>query len=142
MLRIGLFLIGFSSLAWLPVSFRFRVTLEALEPVTFLVQSQSGCVEAHLYERDARPGIDGWALRLERNWDPRVQAWWPFAGKMDTTYDIYIWRGGFVVVPLWLVAFLCLAWPVTSFILARRRRKGRGFEVEARAGAAVPPPES
>jgi hypothetical protein len=32
-------------------------------------------------------------------------------------------------IPLWLLAFLCLAWPVTSFLLARRRR-GRGFEVE------------
>jgi hypothetical protein len=31
--------------------------------------------------------------------------------------------------PLWLLAFLCLAWPVTSFLLSRRRR-GRGFAVE------------
>src|SRR5688500_8267341 len=41
-------------------------------------------------------------------------------------------RGGRLFVlssPLWLLAFLCLAWPVTSFLLARRRR-GRGFPVE------------
>ena len=35
-------------------------------------------------------------------------------------------------IPLWLLAIICLAWPVTSFIIARWRRKGRGFEVEAR----------
>ena len=34
-------------------------------------------------------------------------------------------------IPLWLLAFLCLAWPVTSFVIARRRRRTRGFEVEA-----------
>ncbi len=33
-------------------------------------------------------------------------------------------------IPLWLLAALCLAWPVTSFIVGRRRRR-RGFAVEA-----------
>ena len=47
-----------------------------------------------------------------------------------------------LVIPLWLLAFICLAWPVTSFIVRRRRRKARGFEVEAKTGAAVPPPDS
>jgi hypothetical protein len=40
-------------------------------------------------------------------------------------------------IPLWLLAFLCLAWPVTSFVVARRRRRTRGFEVEAKADSAV-----
>ena len=35
-----------------------------------------------------------------------------------------------LTIPLWLLAFLCLAWPVTSFVIARRRRGTRGFEVE------------
>ncbi len=35
----------------------------------------------------------------------------------------------FVKIPLWLLAAVCLAWPITSFIVARRRRRGRGFEV-------------
>ena len=30
--------------------------------------------------------------------------------------------------PIWFLAFLCLAWPVTSFIIHRRRNK-RGFPV-------------
>jgi hypothetical protein len=32
-------------------------------------------------------------------------------------------------MPFWLLAVLCLAWPVTSLLLVRRRRKGRGFEI-------------
>jgi hypothetical protein len=35
-------------------------------------------------------------------------------------------------LPLWLLAAICLAWPVTSLLLTRRRRKGRGFEIEVR----------
>ena len=47
-----------------------------------------------------------------------------------------------VTVPLWLLAFLCLAWPVASFIIVRRRHK-RGFPVEPKGGGeAVPPPAS
>ena len=34
------------------------------------------------------------------------------------------------MIPLLPVAFACLAWPVTSFVVARRRRRRRGFPVE------------
>jgi hypothetical protein len=37
--------------------------------------------------------------------------------------------GARIWCPLWLLAFLCLVWPVTSFIIARRRHK-RGFPVD------------
>ena len=36
----------------------------------------------------------------------------------------------YVSLPLWLLAFLCLAWPVISFLFARRRLRMRGFAVE------------
>src|SRR5687767_12391167 len=42
-----------------------------------------------------------------------------------------------VHIPIYCVAFLCLAWPVTSFVIARRRRGLRGFEVQAVGGNAV-----
>ena len=52
----------------------------------------------------------------------------------------YKYRG--IGAPLWLIAFLALAWPVTSFILARRKPK-RGFPVEPKPpDAAVPPATS
>ena len=43
---------------------------------------------------------------------------------------------GYLVLPNWLLAAVCLAWPVTSFLIARRRRRGRGFAVEAAASGA------
>jgi hypothetical protein len=51
------------------------------------------------------------------------------------TDEFYTQHRGVVRIisfPLWLLAFLCLAWPVTSFVIARRRRGTRGFEVEAK----------
>ena len=49
---------------------------------------------------------------------------WPHYEKMrlpGATYTLFN-------VPLWMVISLCLAWPVTSFIITRRRLK-RGFPV-------------
>jgi hypothetical protein len=48
------------------------------------------------------------------------------------------WASTTLHLPLWLLAAICLAWPVTSLLLARRRRKGRGFAVEPAADAAPP----
>ena len=45
-----------------------------------------------------------------------------------------------VRLPLWLLAAICLAWPVTSFIIHRRRHK-RGFPIEPKGGGeTVSPP--
>jgi hypothetical protein len=38
----------------------------------------------------------------------------------------------YLTIPVWQVAVLCLAWPVTCFIVARRKSK-RGFPVEPKA---------
>jgi hypothetical protein len=48
-----------------------------------------------------------------------------------------------IAIPLWLLAAVCLVWPVTSFITERRRR-GRGFEVETKAtgDSAADPPDA
>jgi hypothetical protein len=53
-----------------------------------------------------------------------------------------------LTIPIWYLAFLCLACyvialrlaPVTSFLLARRRRGTRGFEVEVAAAGSPPLP--
>ena len=45
-----------------------------------------------------------------------------------------------VGIPLWLLAAICLAWPVTSFIVARRKRR-RGFPVEPASAPPLPPGE-
>jgi hypothetical protein len=71
-----------------------------------------------------------WDRALVPNWRT---ARWSSNGPEDWTtfYDLD--------VPLWLLSVICLAWPVTSLLLARRRRKGRGFAVEPAADAAPPP---
>jgi hypothetical protein len=71
-------------------------------------------------------------LYWEALWVPSFNRYGTHAGTGETVIEM----------PLWLLASICLVWPVTSFIIARRRRKGRGFEVEAKPGAAVSPPES
>lgn len=43
-----------------------------------------------------------------------------------------------VEIPLWLLTAICLVWPVTSFIQARKRGV-RGFEVEGVAAIPEPP---
>src|SRR5687768_11652295 len=47
-----------------------------------------------------------------------------------------------IFIPLWLLSAPCPARPVTSF-LVRRRRRGRGFEVETQAAgdSAADPPD-
>jgi hypothetical protein len=60
----------------------------------------------------------------------------PAAG--DRTDRIARMFNGFLILtPFWLFALWCLAWPVASLLLARRRRRGRGFEVEG-LGRSVP----
>lgn len=49
-------------------------------------------------------------------------------GDYDRQFVLVVLR---MVGPVWLLAAICVAWPVTSFIVAWRRRKGRGFAVEA-----------
>ena len=55
----------------------------------------------------------------------------------------YFYRGlddCFIWVPLWVPAAICLAWPVTSFIIHRRRHK-RGFPVEPKGTVNASDPE-
>jgi hypothetical protein len=92
--------------------------------------------------------VNTWAKIRGLNLDLRSAPNKPYYGYWGDTRSMLLpkyandYGSHFLLIPLWLLAFICLAWPVTSFIVARRRRKGRGFEVEARPGAAVPPSDS
>src|SRR5687768_15383636 len=64
----------------------------------------------------------------------------------DMLFPTYVgaeapWFTHYASRPLWLLAAVCLAWPVTSY-LVRRRRRGRGFEVEAAGVSAADPPDA
>ena len=133
-LRVLLFAIGLALLACLPLTFHFACAVHS--PYTGLFTQPGAVIAWHdtvlptdwdAYFGPASPPLSQGAAKLSN----------PTLPVFTTTVTTY-----YLGLPLWLLAFICLAWPVTSFILARRRRKGRGFEVEARPGAALPPPES
>src|SRR5688500_6459776 len=124
-LRAFMFGVGICLFLWVPASYF----------VDFVVQGDVGSTDMSVWVRGNRVDIDVgvterpypayFEVVIESSEQrrfrfPLLPEWWrpPWGGKL------------FVRIPLWLLAFLCLAWPVTSFLLARRRR-GRGFPVEA-----------
>jgi hypothetical protein len=126
--------LGVVLLAWLPLSFYYRVGVVSPWPWGGNVMGSSQ--GSAFTSVGPTPLFWGWGIgrsvtNEETYW---TDALWPVVDIDGTFY--------YVSCPLWLLAFLCLAWPVTSFILARRRHK-RGFPVEPVAGGeAVSPPAS
>ena len=81
-------------------------------------------------------------LRRPYAWDDQVSlnVYRPYQVQLATFWApsaVNVRNGWHVVIPLWLLAVLCLAWPVTSFVIARRRRGTRGFDVEPSQRAEV-----
>ena len=126
--RILLFALGLAALLWLPLS--YAVASSAMFR-SIACELHCGQLEIQIFEETPRWGTSGsFGLHssTRRSW-----LMWP-----DT---FHVPRSGlpssdFYLIPLWLLAAICLAWPVTSLLLARRRRKGRGFAVEPAADAA------
>jgi hypothetical protein len=129
-------------LVWLPVSF-IRVLYVAFP----LADGEAGVVSDRGYmllwhATPSRFPKASLGVHDLRRWDdfgdPRAKrgagrALWPHTYKIALTrIQVYHFS-----IPLWLLAVLCLAWPVTSFVIARRRRGTRGFEVEAVDSSAV-----
>src|SRR5688500_17121189 len=122
-LRILLLVVGLGFLALWPVSGFFQITLESPWPfeVTVLA-SRRGEVGMYFYAElptadRPRPGFTLYPLD-EYSWVPgRPGILHADFGPLKLTQ---------VTLPLWLLAAVCLAWPVTSFLV--RRRRGRGFE--------------
>ena len=143
-LRIGLFVAALILLLWLPVSFKVTCSISLPEPFRGLVLScRSGYVRVAWYSPELREVMVVEArVRFEPanriRWHRRLA--WARYGWEDVTNP---GEGrSALYIPLWLLAFLCLAWPVAYFILARRRHK-RGFPVEPKGGGeAVSPPVS
>jgi hypothetical protein len=126
-LRTAIFVLGIALVIWIPASFychawcMLRFSRE--HSVTFI--SEKGAVlgarnSVWFYDDPAR----AWAgiSRADSSIYLAMNAFWPVAPYWTPA----------VSIPLWLLAAICLAWPVTSLLLARRRRKGRGFGVEIR----------
>ena len=130
-----LFVSGVVLLCWTPVSMRLWLRMNAPWPFDeWEMGIDNGGVVCQVFFKlddgqiPADPFFDWYWLSnyyIERHdlgptleWRPRYL----YYSDADTTTVV-------VGVPLWLLSLLCLAWPVSSFIIARRKQK-RGFPVE------------
>jgi hypothetical protein len=134
--RTGLFVVGTIIVVCTPPSFfagahaQFPWPAEAgLVAVSSGVAQFSVMTYSHL-EQDFE--ADMYRTGGDLDWSIVADAAFPRISRGDHDTFSYV----SVSVPLWLLATICLAWPVTS-LLVRRRRRGRGFEVEAKGGGAV-----
>jgi hypothetical protein len=93
-----------------------------------------GALQVLVVEHWATGSVDAIEISLDRRGDTNMSPWW----FRTTSVNAPSFRGNYSESPLWFLIALCLACPVTSFILARRRRKGRGFPVEAGSGGPAP----
>lgn len=119
LLALGL---GIMLIAWIPFSWLYAPGVSNSRVALYL---GNGALEMVFDRPFPEPGlsfgVSGYSSATRR-----------YSRGLWATYEPNPTWGTTVSIPLWLLALLCLAWPVTSFIRARRRR-GRGFEVEAKA---------
>ena len=126
---------------WLPLSFHYWMYAEWEYSVghhSLVLVSSRGAIDIAVW--DSSGGLlleSGAGLR-------RGQASLSYSGGNRALLPVLPhaneWVNTVFSIPLWLPTLLCLAWPVTSFIIARCRRKGRGFAVEARTAGSTPLP--
>jgi hypothetical protein len=139
-LQLGLFVIALLLIGCIPATF-YSIAQITLPPVlgngaVFLPEGT--CVIWLTPDRDWLD--DGFAFQFLDDPPP----WHVFehvGHPLAPTYEVIGTDNTFYTIPLWLLSAICLAWPVTSFILARRKPK-RGFPVEPKAGGEASTPES
>ena len=121
-LRILLAILGVVLLIWVPASLYLYVSLRAPWPAGGAeLRAVEGAVSVIIHRQD--DVFVTYTASLERQYYTSVfmDHLWPV---VQSWQDIH-----YVQIPLWLLAAICLAWPVTSYVVQRRRR-GRGFAVE------------
>lgn len=131
--RNGLLLLGLLLLAWLPASFWIAAEMTLPWPAGGAGAAvRDGFVELWMLER--RPLSYPLPFSVEAEWDryhsgaagqTASYAFWPHIAPSDSFFGETN-----LALPLWLVAALALAWPVT-YLMAHRRVPGKGFAVEA-----------
>ena len=127
--RSVLLLLGLVLLAWLPLSFLYSASVRVVGKNGSIVYTGGGTVWAWWTDSPTAPGADiQFAFRRH-----------PYELDREVLTPVFQHPVGqyYVSLPLLLLAFLCLAWPVISFLFARRRLRMRGFAVEPRSPPAA-----
>ena len=136
-LRVALVITGLSLLAVWPYS-HYHCTIVSFPAAGFRLTA----IQERLQIHAQRVSSETWSVRslpLEGDSPAALAAFFegPYYLPARYYYAHHNVAISFIAIPFWLLAFLCLAWPVTSFVIARRRRRGQGLPVEAKADSAV-----
>jgi hypothetical protein len=79
-------------------------------------------------------GWQGAPFPLASSLNTELRSHWPELSFALPVWSFHSNAAGYwsywVCAPMWMISLICLAWPVSSFIIARRRHK-RGFPVVA-----------
>ena len=128
--------IGLLLLLWLPASWFYWAGVASPLLRTGVSSGNGGVKVALVFELPAEEyGPSAWAQRAPPRAMVGEEIWLlpQYEHVARPNIDMVV-----AELPLWLLAFICLAWPVTSFIVARRRHKARGFEVETKTPSEAP----
>jgi hypothetical protein len=129
-LRVGLAVVG-AILMILAVASYWYWASAGIASWSLHISASSGQIDLQLLE----PGIHTIMPTTHLDWGRQQPSDSPGRVYFFETHSFVDPIGGSarrLSIGIWLLAFLCLAWPVTSFVIARRRRGTRGFEVEAK----------
>ena len=143
-LRVGLLCFAIAVVLWFPASWFYIAGYSSQWPLEgCYIRSTGGAAMLTVVTRwvDPPAGVVTGPYLSRSTFEPKSfsrHAAWP---DFEVSHGVWC-SETYLSIPLWLLALICLAWPVTSFILARRKPK-RGFPVEPKAGGeAVSPPLS
>ena len=122
---------GLLLVAWMPLSYMWFVVIWIPGVGVSFVTRNGWGQGSWVYRWTGAPPVQP-SFQSQSAFPPRADDWrslWQPDVAWSDTADAFI----LLRMPLWLLAFVCLAWPVTSFVVGRRRRGARGFDVEAKA---------
>jgi hypothetical protein len=121
-LRRSLLVLGVALLAWLPASYLLYCGLTVPLPTMYGGELSLDRGVAKLRITDSVPSCPNERARSEFEWEWVADRREPAGRHFSFHRGAAPWPFTSGSLPLWLLSAACLAWPVTSFALARRGR--------------------
>lgn len=128
-MRWVLLLAGSALLVWMPLSGFYRLHVVSSWPFaqTYLIIGDS-VIYLNISREMPWQVQRGVSVRFEPIAARMFDHWW--FPSYDAERDVE-WTNDEFFIPIWLASAMCLAWPVTSLIVAQRKHRLRGFEVKS-----------